>query len=69
MIISSPTSNNIHIILDENDLKMNKISLCNLLSNNSHKSTLISKLLNNTSISSANIFTYKFKIFYIDVIL
>jgi hypothetical protein len=69
MIVNSPTSNHIHIIVDETDLKNKKIPLNDFISNPKNTDSLISKLLDDISISSANVFTYQFKIFYIDVIL
>jgi hypothetical protein len=70
MIITSPTSNSCHLIIDETDLENNNISLNELIANPKHTIQLLSKLLENdlcSHILYANIFTYKFKIFYIEV--
>jgi hypothetical protein len=70
MIITSIASNCYHLIVDENDLKNNKISLIELISNPKHTNILISKLIKNTTpdtISYSNIYTYNFKIFHIEV--
>jgi hypothetical protein len=70
MIITSLTSTCYHIILDETDLENNKISLNELISNPKLTNKNICKLLKNTlssPISYFNIFTYNFKIFYIEV--